>query len=72
MLEGDIMTNKENNFLSSEMMNTGGGCWIRLIYLTDKKENGMLIAISDEYVAQYDNLESVFDSKGKNGFSYID
>lgn len=44
--------------------NTGGGCIVDFLEL----ENGLLLAISDEYIGLYDGKDEFYDGDGITGF----
>ena len=44
--------------------NTGGGCYVDFLEL----ENGLLLAISDEYIGLYDGKDQFYDGDGITGF----
>ena len=56
---------KLENIKKAYVMNSGGNCLIDILELN----NGMILALSDEYIGLYKSLESIFEEKEIKGFS---
>ncbi len=47
----------DNEYLKTEMLNTGGGCEVRIVHLNDNK----VLVMNDEYVSLYNSIEDFWD-----------
>lgn len=57
-----------NDNLPTELIHTGGGCWVRPVQLSEKR----VAIISDDYISIYASLDDFLDCEGDKmlqGFS---
>ena len=47
----------DNEYLKTEMLDTGGGCEVRIVQLNDNK----VLVMNDEYVSLYNSIEDFWD-----------
>jgi len=45
-----------NEYLKTEMLDTGGGCEVRIVYLDNK-----VLVMNDEYVSLYKSIDDFWD-----------
>ena len=60
--KGEVM--KLDNIVKAYTENTGGGCLVDFLEL----ENGLLLAVSDEAVCLYANMDDFYEGKALEGF----
>lgn len=47
----------DNEYLKTEMLDTGGGCEVRIVQLNDNK----VLVMNDEYVSLYNSIDDFWD-----------
>ena len=55
---------KLDNIVKAYTENTGGGCLVDFLEL----ENGLLLAVSDEAICLYANMDDFYEGKALEGF----
>ena len=57
--------NKTEAILPTEMIHTGGGCWVRAVHTAENR----VIIISDDYMAVYESVDAFLDDDGTKAIS---
>ena len=50
----------DNEYLKTELLNTGGGCEVRIVHLNDNK----ILIMNDDYVSLYNSIDDFWDEAG--------
>lgn len=48
----------DNEYLKTELLNTGGGCEVRIVYLNDNK----ILVMNEDYVSLYNSIDDFWDT----------